>query len=94
MKLFISLLALGLVKQVCDFDCICYLCFFLLSQIDTVLSSASDRRLPMMPSPIFFEEFTAKVTAVSANYLLSSRRLLSIHPRASPTQELMLPTEH
>jgi hypothetical protein len=32
MKLSISLLALGLVKQVCDCDCICYLCFFLASQ--------------------------------------------------------------
>jgi hypothetical protein len=36
MKLSISLLVIGLVKQVCDCDCICYLCFFLVSQIDTV----------------------------------------------------------
>jgi hypothetical protein len=33
MKLSISLLALlGLVKQVCDCDCVCYLCFFLATQ--------------------------------------------------------------
>jgi hypothetical protein len=52
MKLSVSLLAIA-VNKVCDCDSICHLCF--LATTDTLLSSAADRRPPLLPSPIFVE---------------------------------------